>query len=485
MKNLITGLFSSLLLLSLPTQALELSPLQKTAYSGDFDVIKEKGVVRALVAADLGFYYVEGGRPKGIIAEQLHHFEVSLKKKHPYMRVKIIPVSRDDLFDTLNKGYGDIAVANLTITERRKKIIDFSTPILTDINELMLTNKKIKEITTLEQFSGMEVWIRASSSYFESVQKLNKQLSNSGYTPLRVNFIQENLQDIEVMEMVNQGLIPATIIDSHKAQLWLNVMKNIRVHEAFPLRENAQIAWALRHNNPKLKQTLNHYLKTAKGGTLLGNVIYGKYLQDTRWLTRALNPKKIAKLESLSKLFERYGQEYDIDWVMLSAQAFQESGLDNNKVSHRGAVGIMQVLPATAKDPYINIPNIKPVENNIHAGTKYLRFIHDRYFADPDIDENNKVYFSLASYNAGPAKIRRMRALAQRQGFDHNVWFNNVEIVARRNIGREPVQYVANINRYYTIYKQLGEIQDERNEHHKNMNRKIDPVQLIFDVSDK
>lgn len=144
----------------------------------------------------------------------------------------------------------------------------------------------------------------------------------------------------------------------------------------------------------------------------------------------------------------------------------------------------MQVLPATARDPYINIPNIKPVENNIHAGTKYLRFIHDRYFSDPDIEANDKVYFSLASYNAGPAKIRRMRALAKKQGFDHNVWFNNVEIVARRNIGREPVQYVANINRYYTIYKQLGEIQDQRNEHNSELIEEIEAVQLIFDVDD-
>ncbi|OBT07276.1 lytic transglycosylase F [Vibrio sp. UCD-FRSSP16_10] len=483
MKNLIIGLFA-LVIISLPIQALELSPIQQATYTGDYKVIKEKGVVRALVAADLGFYYVEGGRPKGIIAEQLHHFELSLKKKHPYMRVKIIPVTRDELFDTLNKGYGDIAIANLTITERRKKIIDFSTPILNDVNELILTHKQSPKITSLEQTSGMEVWVRASSSYFESIQLINEQLSSNGLNPIAVNFVQENLQDIELVEMVNQGIIPATIIDSHKAKLWLNVMNNIQIHEEFPVRTNGKIAWALRHNNPEFKKVINNYIRTAKRGTLLGNVIYGKYLQDTRWLTRALNPKKMAKLESLSKLFERYGQEYEIDWVMLSAQAFQESGLDNSKVSHRGAVGIMQVLPATAKDPYINIPNIKPVENNIHAGTKYLRFIHDRYFSDSDINDNDKVYFSLASYNAGPAKIRRMRALAKKQGFDHNVWFNNVEIVARRNIGREPVQYVANINRYYTIYKQLGEIQDERRKIHDDLNNQIDPVRLIFDVTD-
>ncbi|GAM62801.1 transglycosylase [Vibrio ishigakensis] len=405
-------------LISFSALGLELSPFERNTYKGDFEQLKERGVIRALVSADLGFYYVEGGRPKGIIAEQLHHFETKIKQKAPLMRVKIIPVGRDDLFKALNEGYGDVAVANLTITERRAKLVDFSDPILKNVEELLVTHKDIEPIQELADAEGLEVWIRASSSYFESVQEINRRLSDEGLIPMRVNFIQETLQDIELLEMVDQGFVPATIIDSHKTKLWAKVMENIVVHHDFPLRENGEIAWAIRKDSPNLKKEINAYLKKAKGGTLLGNVIYGKYIDNTRWLNRALNPAKMAKLENVSKIFELYGDQYDIDWVMLSAQAFQESGLDNSKVSHRGAVGIMQVLPATAKDPYINIPNIKPVENNIHAGTKYLRFIHDRYFDDPDIDKNDKVYFSLASYNAGPAKIRRMRTLARKQGYD-------------------------------------------------------------------
>ncbi|WP_261816712.1 MltF family protein [Vibrio gallicus] len=480
MKSLLIWLIA---LSSFSAIGLELSPLQRNTYKGDLDQLKQKGVIRALVSADLGFYYVEGGRPKGIIAEQLHHFENNLKKHTPLMRIKIIPVGRDDLLQALENGFGDIAVANLTITEKRSKLVDFSDPILKGIQELFVTHKDFPKITQLADLEGLEVWIRASSSYFESIQAFNQRLSDKGLAPMRVNFIQEDLQDIELIEMVDQGYIRATVIDSHKTKLWSKVMNNIQVHTEFPVREDGNIAWALRKNSPQLKSEVNRYLKKAKGGTLLGNVIYGKYIDNTRWLNRALNPKKMAKLSSLSKIFERYGEQYDIDWVMLSAQAFQESGLDNSKVSHRGAVGIMQVLPATAKDPYINIPNIQPVENNIHAGTKYLRFIHDRYFNDPDIEENDKVYFSLASYNAGPAKIRRMRSLARKHGYDPNIWFNNVEIIARRNIGREPVQYVANINRYYVIYKQLGLIQDERIENNITGEANIEPVQLIFETN--
>ncbi|WP_047045662.1 lytic transglycosylase F [Vibrio mexicanus] len=435
---------------------LSLSPLQKEPYSGDMEVFKTKGVIRVLVSADLGFYYIEGGRPKGIIAELLYHFEKELKKDSPYLNIQIIPIHRDDLFESLAKGFGDLAVANLTITEKRKQYVDFSRPVIDGAKELIITSKDHEPIETIEQLSGKEFWVRASSSYFESLQKVNAQLNELGYPPAIINFIEETLQDYELIEMVNLGHIGATVLDDHKAQLWLNVMEDIQAHTDLPLRTGGQIAWAMRKETPKLQKTVNDYLRSAKSGTLLGNVIYGKYITDTRWLKRALNPDQIAKLESLSSIFSEYSNQYEFDSLMMAAQGFQESGLDQSKVSHKGAVGVMQVLPSTAKDPNVNIPDIYKVENNIHAGIKYMRFIKDRYFDDEEIKPDDQVYFTLAAYNAGPANIRKMRRLATKHGYDPNVWFKNVEIITRRNIGREPVHYVANINRYFVIYKQLS-----------------------------
>jgi len=457
-------ILSILLCMPLNLSALELSPLAKDPYTGDLDTLSKKNIVRVLVAADLGFYYIEGGRPKGIIAELLYHFEKQLKKKNQYMNVQIIPVQRDDLLPSLQLGYGDLAVANLTITDKRLKVVDFSNPVIKDVQELLVTGKNHPPITSYEQLSGKEIWVRASSSYFESIQAVNQELNEKGLPPIFVQFIEETLQDYELVEMINQGYINATVLDSHKTSLWLNVLENIQVHENVPLRESGQIAWALRKDSPKLKEAVNQYLRKAKTGTLLGNVIYGKYLNNTRWLSRALNPKKIAKLEHLSELFSEYSDRYEFDSLMISAQAYQESGLDQSKVSHRGAVGIMQVLPSTAKDPNVNINHIDKVENNIHAGVKYMRFIKDRYFDNEEITIDNQIYFSLAAYNAGPAKIRKMRRLAVKHGYDPNIWFKNVEVIARRNIGREPVHYVANINRYYVIYKQLDKIQQTRKE---------------------
>ncbi len=138
---------------------------------------------------------------------------------------------------------------------------------------------------------------------------------------------------------------------------------------------------------------------------------------------------------------------------MLAALAYQESGLDQSVRSNAGAVGIMQVLPSTAADPNVGIPDITTMENNIHAGTKYLRFLRDRYFSDPAVDDFNQTLFSFASYNAGPARVRQLREEASRTGLDPNVWFGNVEHVAAKRVGRETVQYVSNIAKYYVAYK--------------------------------
>ncbi|KAB2825061.1 lytic transglycosylase F [Aliivibrio finisterrensis] len=452
--------------------SLELSPLAQVPYTGDLDSLKKKGTVRVLVSADLGFYYIEKGQPKGIIAEFLHHFELHLRKNKIHVNVQVIPVPRDDLLNALEAGFGDIAVANLTITPQRLKYVDFSDPIISNSQEWLVTSKSTPTIASFEELSGKEVWVRASSSYFESLQKINKQLSSNGIPPIHVQFIEENLQDYELMEMINQGILPMTVIDSHKSQLWTKVMDNIMVHESLPIRTDANIGWAIRKNSPQLKSAVNKYAKKIKQGSFLGNVIYNKYLDNSKWLKNALNPNTVKQFNNLALLFEQYSEQYQFDWLMISAQAYQESRFNNRLVSHMGAVGIMQVLPKTAREPYINIKNFRELEQNIHAGVKYMDFVHKRYFLKPEITKENQMYFSLAAYNAGPANVRKMRRMAVKHGYDPNVWFNNVEIMARKYVSKEPVHYVANISRYYVIYKQIALLQSLR-EHQNASNYKL------------
>lgn len=439
--------------------ALELSPLAQVPYTGDLDSLKKKGTVRVLVSADLGFYYIEKGQPKGIIAEFIHHFELHLHKKKINVNVQVIPVPRDDLLNALEAGFGDIAVANLTITPQRLKYVDFSDPIINNSQEWLVSSKSTQTISSFKELSGKEVWVRASSSYFESLQLINKKLSSEGIPPIYIQFLEENLQDYELMEMINQDILPITVIDSHKSQLWTKIMDNIIIHKELPIRIDASIGWAMRKNSPQLKSEVNRYVKKIKQGSFLGNVIYNKYLDNSKWLKKALNPNTVEQFNALAVLFEQYADQYKFDWLMISAQAYQESRFNNRLVSHMGAVGIMQVLPKTAKEPYINIKNFRQLEHNIHAGVKYMSFVHKRYFQKPEITKENQMYFSLAAYNAGPANVRKMRRMAVKHGYDPNVWFNNVEIMARKYVSKEPVHYVTNISRYYVIYKQIALLQ--------------------------
>jgi membrane-bound lytic murein transglycosylase MltF len=174
----------------------------------------------------------------------------------------------------------------------------------------------------------------------------------------------------------------------------------------------------------------------------------------------ARSEEDIARFRSMIDLFKKYSDQYDFDWLLMAAQGYQESGLDQSKRSHVGAIGDMQLLPATAQDKAVNIPDIEKLESNIHAGIKYNRWVVDNFYNDEAMTPLNRQLFAFASYNAGPGRVTRLRQEAEEQGLDPNKWFNHVELVAAKRIGRETVQYVANIYKYYLAYQMVIQ-QDE------------------------
>jgi len=277
-------------------------------------------------------------------------------------------------------------------------------------------------------------------------------LSAAGKPVIKIVEANENLEDEDLLEMVNAGLIPMIVIDSHKGHFWAQIFEKIKLHPEIKFRENAKIAWAIRKNTPQLKNRVNDFVKVNKKGTLQGNIIFNRYLKSTKYVKNNLADEDRKRFEETIPFFKKYGDIYDFDWLMLAALAYQESTIKQRKKSHAGAIGVMQVLPTTASDKNVNISGIDEVEPNIHAGTKYLRFMIDRYYDDPGIDRLNRMLLAFASYNAGPAKISKLRKEAKSMNLDPNVWFNNVEVVAGKRIGRETVQYVANILKYYIAY---------------------------------
>ena len=438
------------------------SAIPKQKESSDFNQGENPLIIRALVVLDPAYYFVDKGKQYGISFELLQEFERYINKKyHPYnpkgFNIVFIPVARNQLIPLLQQGIGDIIVAHMTETEQRKKQIQFTQAINRNIDEILVTQAGKADINSAFSLSGKTLWLRQSSSYFESVQTINKGLTQVGQPPIYVKFIDEQLEDSDLLEMLNAGLIEQTIVDSHKAKFWQSIFTKIQLHPKATFRVNGKVSWAVRKENPLLLKELNAFIKQHRKGTLFGNLIFWRYLKHNNWAKNAFNPKQQDKFIKILGLIKQYSKQYEFNWMMITAQGFQESGLNQAARSHMGAVGVMQILPSTAREPYINLPNVHRLDDNIHAGIKYMSFIRKHYFNNPEIDPINKQLLSFAAYNAGPTKIKRLRKLAFKRGYNGNIWFNNMEVIVAEKIGRETVQYVNNIYKYYLAYRYVRE----------------------------
>ena len=429
-------------------------------WTGDLDGMLDRGFVRVLTVHNPIFFTYDGVEQKGLVVDVARAFETHLlkltKRKAGSFDVVIIPVARDDLLPFLLAGKGDLVDANLTITTAREGLVAFSDPTYPQVDELVVTGPAAPPLETLDDLADTEVHLRPSSSYFEHLSALNRGRSRAGQAEIPVVSADERLEDYDLLEMVNAGLIPAIIVDSHKAALWAQVFQDITVREDLAVHRGGQIAWAFRKDSPKLREAVNSFVKTARKGTLLGNILLDRYLRNPQWIDNVRTGRAWERYEETVGLIREYAARYEFDWLMITAQGYQESKLDQSKRSHAGAVGVMQVLPSTAADPKIDIQDIELTGPNIHAGVKYLRFVKDRYFDDPAIAPLDQMLFAFAAYNAGPRAIARARRKAERMGLDPNRWFGNVEVAAARTISREPVVYVRNIYKYYVAYGQVA-----------------------------
>lgn len=427
------------------------------AWIGDFDGMVKRGKIRVLVPYSKTFYFLDGATQRGISYEGMQTFAKWLNEElgtgHLKVNIVMIPTVRDKLFSGLVDGRGDIALGNLTITPERLKIVEFSDPFAKGVREIVVAGQNAPTLKSLDDLSGREVFARPSSSYYESLNLINEDFKKSRIGPVKLVSVDEYLEDEDLLEMANAGLITFLVVDEHKAAVWEPIFENVTLYPDITVRTGGESAWAFRKNSPKLKEVINRFVASHKKGTMLFNMITKSYLESTKWVKNALVEEEFKRFENAVEFLKKYAEKYDFDWLMVAALAYQESRIDQSLRSPAGAIGVMQMLPTTAKDPNVNISNIENLENNIHAGVKYLRFLKDRYFEEKPMDEANKTLFTFASYNAGPAKIEKLRGEAEKADLDPNVWFRNVEIVAAKRIGRETVQYVSNIYKYYTAYR--------------------------------
>jgi membrane-bound lytic murein transglycosylase MltF len=447
-----------------PTAAAPPIDLAIQNWTGDLDGMIKRRRIRVLTTYSKTHYFIDKGQQLGITYDAFKEFEAVINKKFKTgklpVHVVFVPVSRDELGRALVDGRGDIAFASIVVTPERQKIVDFAAPSNTGVSEIVVTGPKSPKLATLDDLAGQEVYVRLGSVYHESLLRLNEDFKKRGKAAIVFKPAPPTLEDEDLLEMLNAGLVKNIVVYNHLAQFWKQVFPNIVPREDLTLVKDQQIAPAIRKNSPKLKAELDAFVRTHGRGTTFGNIVTQKYLKSTKYVKGATNDADMKRFQSIVDLFRKYSSKYNVDFLLMAAQGYQESGLNQSVKSEVGAVGVMQVMPSTGKE--LKVGDITKLEPNIHAGVKYMRFMIDQYYAKEPMDDLNKALFTFASYNAGPARVRQLRREAEKRGLNPNLWFNNVERIAAERIGRETVTYVSNIYKYYVAYRLVMDEMQEK-----------------------
>jgi membrane-bound lytic murein transglycosylase MltF len=454
-------------------EALTISPEEvMKPWTGDLDGMVERRVIRVLTVYSKTFYFVDKGVQRGAVADAFRIFEEDLnkklatdkklKQKHLNVRVVFIPVTRGELLSALAAGKGDIAASSLGVTEERQKLVDFSLPMVSDAKVIVVSGPASPAISGVDDLAGKEVFVRKSSVYYELLTAINRRFAAEKKPAVVIREAPEELEDEDLLEMVNAGLVPLTVTADFLARFWKQVFLKIKVHEGARLLTGGKIAWAIRKGSPQLKAAVDNFMARHAKGTSLGNQVLTRYLKNATYVKDAASEAERRKFLALIEYFQKYGDKYDVDWLLMAAQGYQESQLNQAVKSPVGAIGVMQVMPATGKE--LNVGDINETEANIHAGIKYMRWMIDQYYGKEPMTKLDKALFAFASYNAGAGRVSQLRKEAARRGLDPNVWFHNVEYVAAEKIGAETVTYVSNIYKYYIAYKLIMEAKAKRDQ---------------------
>ena len=442
-------------------------PTEARVWKGDFDGMLERRHIRVLVPYSRTLYYNDKGRERGLTAEMARAFEQYLNKKYAAQLGKrpitlyLVPTTRDELLEDVANGRGDIAAGNLTVTDARKQLVDFVAPADEKPNrEIVLSGPKAGPVASAEALSGKTVHVRWTSSYHDSLVTLNQRLAAAGKAAVTLVQVPDELEDEDMMEMLNVGLLDYIVVDDWKARMWAPLLPKVMLNDAAVVRESGAVGWALRKNSPLLVAELQDFYANHLKKQGVPNYLRQQQSKRIKSLKDASASADAKRFEEMLVLFRKYGPQYGFDPLMLAAQGYQESQLNQQAKSHVGAIGVMQIMPATGAE--LKVGDIRVTEANIHGGAKYMDQLMTRYFKDADFDPANRALFAFASYNAGPGNIAKMRKEAAQRGLNPDKWFNNVEMVTAEKIGIETTTYVRNIFKYYTSYKLTLEAQQEQ-----------------------
>ncbi len=452
------------------------APIAAKKRTGDLDALLPSRIIRISVPYSKTLYYTVKGVQYGIAYDTGKAFEAYLNKKYPQknknikIQVIFVVTPRDKAAQYLSDGFIDIVIGSVAITPERQKLADFSEPTVSGINEIVVTGPQSPTLTSLDDLSGKELVARKTSSYWEHAERLNEKFKKEKKQPVTLRAVPDDLGDEDLLEMVNAGLLPTIVVYDWAAKLWNKLLPKLQLHPDMPIATGISLGWAVRKNSPKLLADINDFFKTHRQGTAFGQQLLAKYIGSTYMLKQAVSQSGMKQFEQTAEIFRKYSDEYNMDYLLMMAEGYQESGLNQNAKSPVGAIGVMQLMPDTGKE--MNVGDITQESPNIHAGIKYFRSMVDKLYANEPMDDLNKVLFTFASYNCGPNRVKQLRAEAASKGLDPNVWVNNVEVIAAARVGAETVSYVSNIYKYYVAYKLLAAREEQRQKSKESIQQK-------------
>jgi membrane-bound lytic murein transglycosylase MltF len=432
-------------------------------FTGDFDELVKRRAIRVGVTFNRTHYFIDNGQERGLAYESVKAFETDLntelKTGNLKVHVIMVPMTREQLYPALVSGKVDMVAAMVTVTPEREKLAAFSQPTRTNVSEVVVTGPGAPPISTVDDLAGQEVFVRKGSTYNESLDRVNEQLKARGKPAVIIDEAPGCWKTTTSSRWSTPASLPITVVDDYLADFWSKVFTGIKVHRDVSLRSGGNLAVAFRKENPKLRAAVDAWLR--KHGKATPSGTSSSAATWTASSTRRTPRRRRAQEAACgARAIQKYGKQYDVDYLLMVAQGYQESTLDQNVKSPVGAIGVMQVMPPTGKE--LNVGDITKIEPNIHAGVKYVRFMQDQYFKDEPMDNLNKGLMTFAAYNCGPGRLRQLRRETEQRGLDPNVWFGNVERVASERIGRETVTYVSNIYKYYIAYKLWADQQERR-----------------------
>ena len=453
MTRLFTLLLCLLVLAPWPAVARVVGPQawQATDTVRDLAEIRRSGVLRVLVNQSRNSSGEIKGEAIGVEYVRLRAFEQYLNRsaKGPAIRLKMIPKAKDQLLGALQRGEGDLVAPGELLPLGTARQVSRSRAVVDAVEMVLVSRQGGPRYKSFEQLSGRSVALSAGSAAGSALEDINQKLLLAGRSPIVIEWVDPTLAVEDVLEMVQAGVYPATVVEQTIAKRWAKVLPKLRVESRLTLGKAADMHWFLRKDASMLHASVDRFLLQYSAPANQDAAFERVYRRLYR-VQYPLDRTGRQRLEKVRPTLQLHAQQQEIDWLNLAALAFKESTLNPSARGSSGATGLMQVTPATARS--MGVTDISKLDNNVLASAKYLANIRRKYFASPRLNERERMAFVLAAYNLGPQRVQALRAEARRQGLNPDQWFFQVERIAMSTLGMGVVSYVNAVNKYYLAY---------------------------------